>query len=196
MPVGDIYRLAIEGTIGSDAMVNVLHYKVAASDQTSVEEARLLAQAWETEGMTAYLAMLSNQYQSVRISSRGVTNPIVGWDEVTTGNGAIAGEVSPTQIAVLVNLKTGFIGRSYQGKIYLPAVNEGTVSSGSVVAGQITLIDTWMNLILDVSAAGPEVFNATLGVYSRKLALFNNVTDWQVSQFAATQRRRKPGVGT
>lgn len=188
--------MTIKGVIGADDNQNVVHYRVLAGGGTPEQDAAGLAEAWEADVMTEYLAVLSSVYTIQTLSVRGVTHPTVGIDRTVTGNGAIAGEVAPTQTSALINLKTGAIGRSYMGKMYLPALAEASVSSGSIVAGHITNIGTMMTEALIVISSSAPVTQYQWVVYSRLLNTSRDVVEWQVSPFARTQKRRTPGRGS
>lgn len=196
MALGDIWRMTIKGVIGADDNQNVVHYRVLAGGGTPEQDAAGLAEAWEADVMTEYLAVLSSVYTIQTLSVRGVTHPTVGIDRTVTGNGAIAGEVSPTQTSALINLKTGAIGRSYMGKMYLPALAEASVSSGSILAAHIVNIGTMMAQGLIVISSSAPVTQYQWVVYSRLLGTSRDVIEWQVSPFARTQKRRTPGRGS
>lgn len=196
MSIGDVYRLTIKGVVGADDNQNVLHFQNVGGGGTPAEEAETLANAFNTGALTEYLATLSSVYSVNTLSVRGVTVPTAGFDLTVTGNGAIAGEVSPTQTSALMNIRTAKFGRSYMGKSYLPALAEASVSNGSILAGHVTLIDAYFNALQTLVGTTPVAMSIDFGVYSRALNEFNGATTYFVSQFAATQRRRKPGVGS
>lgn len=197
MAVNDIYRLALEGKVGADDNVNVLHYRVTTSIGPGSNEAESLAKAFEAECLTEYLACLSSVYAINTIKVRGVTTPTFGIDYTATGNGARDAEVAPTQTSALINWRTTNFGRSFRGKTYLPALAEPDVAQGSITPTLVGLIGAWVTEALtlnDITFGGIYAFQ--LGIYSRTLGVITDVTTHQVSQFAATQRRRKPGVGS
>lgn len=196
MSIGDVYRLTIKGVVGADDNQNVLHFQNVGGGGTPAEEAETLANAFNTGALTEYLATLSSVYSVNTLSVRGVTVPTAGFDLTVTGNGAIAGEVSPTQTSALMNIRTAKFGRSFMGKSYLPALAEASVSNGSILAGHVTLIDAYFNALQTLVGTTPVAMSIDFGVYSRALNEFNGATTYFVSQFAATQRRRKPGVGS
>lgn len=196
MSVGDIYRITVRGVVGVDDNENVWHYQVSATAGPTPDEAAALANAWVNSGKTPYLNLISNQYGMVEIKVRGVTDPSQGFDLASTGAGAIAGETSPTQNATLAILKTAKFGRRYRGKTYFPCQNEGSFASGSVVAGHVTNVATFFGSVATLVAVAPIAATFVLGVYSRKFNEFNVYTGHTVSQFAATQGRRKPGIGS
>jgi len=196
MALGDIWRLTLKGVIGADDNQNVLHYRVVGGGGTQPEDAESLADAWATDALNEYLACLSVVYQIQTLSVRGVTHPTFGFDRTVTGNGTITGEVAPTQTSALINYRTAQFGRSFQGKQYLPALAESAVSNGSITPTEVALIDTYVAAQLLIVSTTLPLTTFALGVYSRELLQINNVTTHFVSSFAATQRRRRPGVGS
>lgn len=195
MAVGSIYRVTMSGVVGTDDMQVVHHFRTSSGGGTGAQEAQALADAFWSQTGPEWLAMLSSTYTAVQVKVRGVTDPTAGFDLAVSGSGAAGGEVLPTQIAALVNWRTAKFGRSFMGKTYIPAIAETAVSSGSVIAGQIALIDTWASVMELLAGTDPVTASFEHGIYSELLAEFNPRTSYFVSQFAATQRRRKPGVG-
>jgi len=193
--IGDVWRLTIKGLIGADDNQNVVHYQVTSGGGSPSQDAEALTDAWESGAMADYLACLSSVYSIETLSVRGVTHATAGFDLTVVGAGAIAGEVAPTQTSALINLRTAKFGRSFRGKTYLPALAESAVSNGSITPTEVGLIDAYMLSAGTIVSASPVVASFTLGVWSRELLEMNLVTGHFVSQFAATQRRRKPGVG-
>jgi len=196
MALGDIWRMTIKGEIGADDNQNVVHYRVLAGGGTPEQDAAGLAEAWETDAMTEYLASISSVYSIRTLSVRGVTHPIVGIDRTVTGAGAIGGEVAPTQTSALINLKTGAVGRSYMGKMYFPGLAESHVSNGSITPTLVGLLDTYVAEALIVISTSLPITQYQWVVYSKLLNTSRDVVEHQVSGFAATQRRRKPGRGS
>lgn len=195
MAVGSIYRVTMSGVIGTDDMQVVHHFRTSSGGGTGSQEAESLAKAFWADTGPEWLAMLSVLYTAVQVKVRGVTDPTAGYDYAVSGTGVAAGEVLPTQIAALVNWRTAKFGRSFMGKTYIPAVAESAVSSGSIVGGQVTLINTWAAVMELLAGTDPVTASFEHGIYSELLSEFNPRTSFFVSQFAATQRRRKPGVG-
>jgi hypothetical protein len=195
MAVGSIYRVTMAGVVGTDDMQVVHHFRTSSGGGSSAQEAQSLADAFWDDTGPEWLAMLSSTYTAVQVKVRGVTDPTAGYDLAVSGTGSAAGEVLPTQIAALVNWRTAKFGRSFMGKTYIPAIAETAVASGSIVAGQITLIETWAAVMELLAGTDPITASFEHGVYSELLAEFHPRTSFFVSQFAATQRRRKPGVG-
>jgi hypothetical protein len=196
MSVGDIYRVTIRGLLGADDNENVFHYQVSASTGPTSDEAASLANEWVNSAKASYLALLSVLYNMQEVKVRGVSDPTQGFDLSSTGNGGQAGEVSPAQNASLAILRTAKFGRSFRGKTYFPAQAETAFSSGSVVPGQVSNIATYFGDAATLVSGSPIVATFVLGVYSKTLLQFNVFTGHTVSPFAATQRRRRPGVGS
>jgi hypothetical protein len=195
MAVGDIYRVTLEGAVGTDDMVTVHHFRLQSGGGSGNEDSESLAKAFEAQTLPEWFAMISNQYGALQVKVRGVTNPIVGYDHTVSGVGDVAGEFLPLQNAVLVNWRTAKFGRSFRGKTYIPAIGEASVANGAVLSAFSTLIDTWATVLETLAGTDPVTASFRHVVYSRELLEANDVTSWVMSPYAATQRRRKPGVG-
>lgn len=102
-------------------------------------------------------------------------------------------ESSPPQVSYLLKKSTGFVGRRYRGRVYLPAANEQSVNQdGSVSSGMQTTLAT-------AAAAITSALNDVTGgnntgghhlLHSEVETDPTPVTALNVSAWVATQRRR------
>jgi hypothetical protein len=98
----------------------------------------------------------------------------------TTGGGAIL------QGAGVVTLRTGFRGRSYRGRIYLPWIAEDDQTDGILLAGNVTAAQTaWSTFMAAVKAAGYPIH-----VLSRLHSTSTEIVSVTVEPYLKTQRRR------
>lgn len=198
MAIGDIYRVAIEGKMYSNDVVNVIHYQTAVSVGTVASEVEALGVAMENDFLPDYLDLIVPAYNVERIAVRGVTNPTLGVDVFPVGAvGLRPGDPEASQVAGLLNLRTGLIGRRYYGKMYLPGIPDADVING-VISPDYSSDATghlaeWLN-ISAVTAGGSFGFH--LVVYSRTYLSVAEVTTGFVSASPGTQRRRKIGRGS
>lgn len=198
MAVGDVYRTAVEGKMFGWDIVNVLHWVVGASVSTPASEAIGLGMAMEDDFLPQYLAMIVPSYNTERIAVRGVTSPFIGHDQFPLGAvGARPGDPEASQVAGLLNLRTGFIGRRNYGKIYLPGIPDADVINGVIGPDYSGDAIVFLNGIMSITATyGGDAMIFNLIVYSRTFSSFNAVTGGFVSASPGTQRRRKIGRGS
>lgn len=198
MAVGDIYRVAIEGKMFANDVVNVVHWRTNTSVGTVESEVAALGVAMEEDFLPDYLGLIVPAYNVERIAVRGVTNPTLGVDVFPVGAvGLRPGDPEASQVAGLLNLRTGQIGRRFYGKIYLPGIPDADVING-VISADYSLdtqgaLANWLN-ISAVTGGGSFGFN--LIVYSRTYLTASVVTTGFVSASPGTQRRRKIGRGS
>jgi len=198
MSTGDVYRTAVEGKLFGYDVVNVLHWVVGASVSTETSEAVGLGMAMEEDFLPAYLNMLVPAYNCERIAVRGVTTPTVGVDVFPVGAvGLRPGDPEASQVAGLINLRTGHIGRRNYGKIYLPAIPDADVVNGVISGDYSADAIAFLDDVLTIEATfGGDALQFNLIVYSRTFLSFNAVTTGFVSASPGTQRRRKIGRGS
>lgn len=111
--------------------------------------------------------------------------------------GANAGGLIPTQVAPLVAKQTGFAGRRFRGRVYVPFVAESQLdSNGELLAGQKAILAGGVNAIFGtqtvVGAGGTSLCSPILVHKAAHLAPLSSVF---ILAFVATgklgtQRRR------
>lgn len=196
MAVDDIYRAALIQRIGTDEFVNVLHYKVTLSANPPAIECMALAAAIEETAQANWRALAPDTCTLDTISVRGVTVPTVGYDHASGIVGLRTGDVLPYQVSPLVLLRSGKIGRAYNGKIYLLPAMEVDSIAGTIVNAARVLMEAYVSDLESVTAAAYPGQAFQLGVWSRKYSLFNPVQTTFLMAQLRTQRRRTPGRGS
>lgn len=196
MPVGDIYRVAIEGDTRGGLNVNVVHYAVLLTNGDVNAEMEALARGILADVIPAYQAITTAQTSFTVIKVRGVTTPDVGYDLPSTLDGTIVGENLPNQVAPEMMLRTTLLGPTHRGKIFLFPPAEADVSYGDLDADYFTRAAALFGELLQVSyTLSGTVYTFDLQVYSRKLAQSFGVVSHQVPLAPRTQRRRRIGAG-
>lgn len=106
-------------------------------------------------------------------------------------DGANTNDTVTDSLSAIVTLRTGIAGRSNRGRMYWPGMGveglggDGFSWSSSFIAGFQSAVDSWHSAM----AATDE----TLGVLSRKLSSFREVTQLEARSNIGTQRRRLTG---
>lgn len=198
MAVNDVYRLAVigSGPLGQ-SLVNVFHYR--QNDplifDTATED---LCQAFISTAQTAFLAAIAAGCGLVRLSARGITNPLEGFDYSYSSpipGGGLAGDSLPPQTAPVITWVTGLIGRRYRGRtFYWPAV-EAQQADGVLTPGHIGLLTSAATELMEIGN-GVTTSTYTMMVYSRTFSISTPVTGFVVRPRLQSQRRRQLGAGS
>lgn len=212
--VGQVARLAVEGTLNGSQVVNVFHYVKTGNPNPTLSLADLadLCGQWQFNCQSSYLAFMSNEYTLNRYSARTVLAP-VQISELVPGTpqpqGASLVDALANQTAAIVTWRTAYAGRRYRGRSYLPGTNDNELVNGRFNAGAIALFDTWANearsfassddLTWDlVILSDPDgLLPATMVPGAGQVApTWDYVISHVSRDIPGTQRRRRIGVGS
>lgn len=196
MAINDVTRCAIGGRYGDDPFVFVLYYRTTSSIGPKSQELWGLIDALEE---TLFYKQLTNDlldlcHPSVSfnsISLRDVVDKSIGLNNLIYPPevGKMSGDALPHQSAVLVRKATAKVGRSYQGRIYLPGAAESAQNNGVLADWYLDDVASWLGLLTGIVNAG-LTFAFQMVVYSTKLETFEDVTALGVDYKIRTQRRR------
>lgn len=115
---------------------------------------------------------------------------------VTTGAlvGSRAALNEPSvNVSYLITKATGFSGRRYRGRMYVPSANEAAFdSSGRLSAGELTVLQTAADALEAALVSAPGASNAAgvVLLHSGEPSTPTPVTALQAGSIVATQRRR------
>lgn len=196
MPVNDVWRVSIIGShAGADQGIITMHFKMLSGIGTFQGLAALLR--------PGFVASLANQvhngfrFDMLRGLTVNTTPPVS--DEYTAGlpiTGSLSGDPLPYQAAMVVTLKTGYAGRSYRGRNYIPGQGEAYFTAGIFASNVVAAVQGYYDTLIATFGQGGSDSNYQLGIWSDKLSLFTPVTQAIVRSNPATQRRRRMAVGT
>jgi hypothetical protein len=191
-----VVRTSVQGTLtNGQQWANVMHHNFtgggwpAASDITALHAkvVRLYSGSIYTSGITLFLQCKNNV-----TLDRIVYTPLDGTAASTTTDvNATATETTdslPVETALGITIRTGFRGRSYRGRMFLPAWCENqNGSDGRLPSGTATqLVNEFTGYQTDLGTA-----NWTFGVASYRLVLFNSMTSVTVHREWHVIRRRR-----
>lgn len=194
--LNSIYKLtAIGNWMGQGDLEFNMHFRQTAVEAGVTNQARILAELWRDGPYETLKPYLDNDYQLTMVRVRNVEVPTDGVDLLCDLNGSHSGETMPLFNAAVVSLRTDKIGRSYMGRVYIPAVPKDFVTNNSVTGAYSSGIGAFIERCLILSQdEGDASFE--LGVYSKILGTFEVVTGAIVVNNIGHQNRRKPGVGS
>jgi hypothetical protein len=108
-----------------------------------------------------------------------------------TGAGTAGNEMTTPNVAVLVQKNTAFGGRSGRGRMFLPFLQENSVSSAGVITeGTRTTYQTQLNAFRTAIATEGQTMTLLHGGHGGAITEPIPITSLSVSPTAATQRRR------
>lgn len=120
--LNDVYRVVLLSAAGNQLAFNVRHYVVSNKLGTGATDAQFAASA-DTTYAAALKACMSSvaEYRGVAVGKIWPLPPTIGvTGTVGNGFGAIAGDPLPFTTSGLLNFRTGFAGRKYRGRMYVP----------------------------------------------------------------------------
>lgn len=195
MALGDVYHLTIvftdSATSGRYTIgINGRQNDVVAPDVDDLGDDVV---AWWDTGFsgTPMKAFICTDYALAQVDLRRIDplEPVV--TSYTTGlpkAGTASAEPLPAQNAALFSFRTGKIGRSYRGRVYVPGFTEAhTDTDGKISDANADLLAVEMTGLL--ASFEPDGFTPV--VYSSKLGVANDITSVLVDQWYRTQRRRE-----
>lgn len=165
---------------------------------TTVDQAKTDAVAaigyqwWEDHGYLAF----SNRLTIQEVVATDVSQQPAFQSTITTfthGTGNIGQESLPNGSAIVVTLRSGFIGRSYRGRLFLPGIDHlAVVENTLTTAAQDNISDQFNALKDDIDAANMTWVVASYqnDLSSRTTAVGTPVTSILVRDNVKSQRRR------
>lgn len=196
MAIGDIYRFSLQGDWGgSDQAYVTLHFKALSVGATPAN----LASALTAGFVTSLLPFLANVFtwRQWNYLSRNLVPPLSGFSTAGMPKACTqASDALPHQTSLVVTFRTAYAGRSFRGRMYLPAPTESENATGAVLDNtSATNLQAVFTTLVNTYGSGGSDPDWQLGIYSQKLAQFNPVTTSVVRTNWGTQRRRRIGVG-
>lgn len=191
---GNTATVRVVARVGVQAAINVLHFSVTASTGSGVTEAEA-AEALDDTWHDEYKAVMSilTSYRGVSVQKDGGTPPGVPFAHVGNyAEGAVAGNLMPTQVTGLIAWRTALTGHANRGRSYIPFPSASDSTAGDVpTADYVTRLGT-----LAAAIIGPHVLVGGGGTATLKLAVrqagggHNLVTSFVARPKFGTQRRR------
>lgn len=192
---GDILEHRVWCSDGVQAAVNVRHYEVSSVVGGAVTD-QDVATYMDGQLSPLYGALINNHatYNGVQLTKIFPNPPAVPVSStVGSGVGVGGADALPLQVAGLLSLKTGFSGRAYRGRLYIPFPSQsGCNTQGGQGIGYQTAA---VNLALAYTAAptitvGASSLKISPVIWHRSTATRTLVTSVGASPRWATQRRR------
>lgn len=145
MAVGDIFRVQVNMEAGSVPTMNVLHVREQVSSTPPALPTDAVVEM-AAQAYTALAAQLSEDWRVISIRAHIVTpfTPIPPSVTVFGGaeaiEGAITGDMVPSNAPAVISLYTTQIGRSGRGRIFLPGIPELHQADGQMTEAAFTAL--------------------------------------------------------
>lgn len=194
--IANTWRVAVRGvTSHGTPFVNVIHLHRTAGAAAPADVPALVTELNKLYGGASYggggLNLLNNCNSSTVVSDYtfllldGISASIVS---VAAAAGSGAAQALPAEVAEVITLRTPNRGRSYRGRIYLPAMTTGALIAGGNIAAAVTTALTAQCVGFQAAIGG---LTYSWVVASYKLGLVNTITGFTMDPAPDVQRRRK-----
>lgn len=209
-----LYRLKLVGELHGQLTETAFHFKGADSNSYTsyLAEMQALHDDFTSNIITPYKTFCNQEWKAKSLLTiQLLPTPGILLESILTGGGVQVGNSLPSFCAGLLSLRTGFTGRSYHGRIYIPGVSEDLSSLGKLEGNYLSLLQSLGATLLTRYGPSGAANSARLGVFSRKLGvtrvtlpiphLTYSLSGWnQLSTVVAraeiaTQRKRKLARG-
>lgn len=195
MAVNDIWRVSLVGShSGTEIAVMTSHWRLKSGVGTFAALAALLKVGlidnFKTQQATTFRWDMINGLKISPLPKQSAT--------YTTGfpvAGTLAGDEMAHQVAMIMSLRTANAGRSYRGRMFMPACVEGQMTSGIFDAGGVTAMQAAMTAVVGVYGSGGTDPDYEWVVWSDRLSTYTPITAVIVRNNPGTIRRRRIGVG-
>jgi len=200
MAVNDVYRLAMEGTLFSQQIVNVLHYQLTA-DPTLSFTAQSLINGWTAAVIPTWRAAVVDSYVLVQVSCTRI-HPVGPATVITPFAGGTVGARAspplPSNVAASIVKRTALIGRRHRGRMSLAGLANADNVGGLLSAGAFGLVQDLANVLEDLVVtpdgdARPVVWTRHVDVLPANSA--TPITDMEPQTSIRVQRTRTIGYG-
>jgi hypothetical protein len=195
-----VYRAAIEGNVGGEPFVNVLHF-----EEQNTGGAEGLVNALEVAWVTQLINITARDTTFTKIVAVEVVR--VGMQDayekaINLKNAGNMGATSTPQLALRVAIRTGQYGATRRGRFFLAGIPDEVETGGRLTAQGSGFVASWTAAAITPAFVGPNPSTGyRLGVFSRsRYALLSNPFDaWfagainlSPATVFSTMRSRKP----
>lgn len=196
--IANVIRVSVYGTIeGGVGWSNTFHIKKAAGDTFAAAMADNvvnITKMYDPAGFGGTNFGFLHYATDGTFATQIVQTPLDGTTPSRTDSIALAGSSSqtpqPAQNAMLVTLLTAFRGRSFRGRIFVPANSrEQLDGSGHLGAANVAFVESMMNAMN--AALDLQTHPCVLVVASYKLVVAHDVTSFKCRQVFGHQSHRR-----
>ena len=187
------FRVAVLQRSSAQDLVNVLHWRgdVGLVTEESMDD---LAAAIQEDWIPTLKQYQVNGVSYVGLQIRSVENSLVGKDYVFSQIGGLVGDYGARQVALVCALKSGLVGRRFNGRFYLGGISEAYITNGVVASNVVAELTAAFSNKLTVQTSTGVPW--ALQIYSKKFGVSTPVKSIIVRDNPGIIRRRRLGHGS
>lgn len=182
-------------TAGSNNLSVTSHWQgqsgVLPSDYTAL--AASIGSEWRTN-IQPLLSISCDYIDTTVYDLNSEASPVYTDNAGTGAPGMRTGDIAPLNCAMIATMRTNLRGRSYRGRMYIPALGELDLSStdwnSAAVSAMQSGLDTWRANVEAATVFSLSVASRVLGGTPRTLGLMTPVSDILVRSYIGTRRKR------
>lgn len=197
LPLG--FKAEVKFSLAGELMVNVYHFKstvpVTTVNMTIIAE--IIRDAWVAQVQDLQGAAVSLQEIVMTDISVEDGAQVIFVDDLPQAGQAL-GELLPFNVAVVISNKSGFTGRSRNGRTYIGGFTENFVAGSTPAIEILTNLLAYHITIADSAGAADASFGVASYISDgepRTEAVFTPYDVFTVDGVTDSQRRRLPGRG-
>jgi len=166
-PVPDVAHVQVMGQQDNQLTINDLYFEISGGGITPVN-LQALVNAVDTWASGSLAPQLSDDWSYTRTRGADLSAQFGAVAEASTpAEGGSSAEAAPNNVAICISLRTGFAGRSFRGRNYIPGVPNDMVTLN-------TVSPVYLNALLliydQLVGAGTFLAGWQLGIVSRVTA--------------------------
>lgn len=204
--LGDILEVGFEGTIYSQKVLSVFHYRVDVAPtvitDSILSQASVLNEIKATgaqDKVTKYLACISNNYTLDRITAQYIYPARYRRSFLYSGAAATrVGAANTANTSAVITKLTRRAGKSFRGSLHLPGIVNSDYSSGTILAPlnnlMVILASDLINPLTE-PGGGAGIWNPIIFHRNAPGSFAEIWNDYAIQQTLRIMRRRTVGVG-
>lgn len=199
-PVPNVAHVTVEGTMDSQLTILDFDFEISGGGitPTNLNTLVIAVDDWASTQLYPQLSQ-DCQYVRTRAVDLSVAGGAVG-ETSTPTVGGVASEAAPNNVAMCVTKVTGFSGRSFRGRNYIPGIPNASITLNTLDAAFISNIVIIMNVLVGAGTFEPGwqlgVVSRVTGGLARPSGIISPVTSYTVrSNKVRSMRSREIGHG-
>ena len=187
-----VVRLNHEGSI----ILLPFNYEWRSAARPTATDLQTFCQSFWTSLGARIMSIMATSYSVLLVEATdrfAVGGAYGSFTPLTNLTGVKSTDALPASVADVISWRTGFAGRSYRGRTYLPGWVDGDANGSTFITAATSLASALATDLLNHH--GPVGLEADLSVASIKKLLLTHITGFAIDAFVDSQRKRLIGRG-